>query len=164
MMWKNIQKKEYFLNIRETSFIGGGKKKKQPPSTIINCKAPVKNNTHSSAAKTKWYRRQRSLECKQQARGLPWWLIKKSACQYRRRGFDPWSRKIPHALKQLSLCTPNYWACALEPMPQLLTPKGHRAPAPQWEATTTESPFTASRGQPLLATVREKSHGNEASA
>ena len=28
--------------------------------------------------------------------GLPWWLRgKESACQCRRRGFDPWVRKIP---------------------------------------------------------------------
>jgi len=28
--------------------------------------------------------------------GLPWWLSgKESACQYRRRGFNPWVRKIP---------------------------------------------------------------------
>ena len=34
---------------------------------------------------------------------LPWWHNgKESACQCRRRGFDPWSRKIPHAAGQLS--------------------------------------------------------------
>ena len=28
--------------------------------------------------------------------GLPWWLSgKESACQCRRHGFNPWSRKIP---------------------------------------------------------------------
>ena len=28
--------------------------------------------------------------------GLPWWLSgKESACQCRRRGFDPWGRKVP---------------------------------------------------------------------
>ena len=37
--------------------------------------------------------------------GLPWWLSgKESACQNKRHGFDPWSRKIPHAAEQLSLC------------------------------------------------------------
>ena len=36
---------------------------------------------------------------------LPWWLSgKESACQCRRHGFDPWSGKIPHDEKQLSLC------------------------------------------------------------
>ena len=35
--------------------------------------------------------------------GLPWWLSgKESACQCRRHGFDPWSGKIPSAMKQLS--------------------------------------------------------------
>ena len=38
-------------------------------------------------------------------------------CQCRRLGFDPWSRKTPHASKQLSP-----WACALEP-------GGHSYPA-----------------------------------
>jgi len=37
--------------------------------------------------------------------GLPWWLSgKESNCQCRRHGFDPWSRKIPHASEQLSPC------------------------------------------------------------
>ena len=37
---------------------------------------------------------------------LSWWLSgKESACQSRRCGFDPWSRKISHALEQLSLCS-----------------------------------------------------------
>ena len=29
-------------------------------------------------------------------------VAKKSACQCRRHGFDPWSRKIPHCMEQLS--------------------------------------------------------------
>ena len=37
-------------------------------------------------------------------------VIKKSACQCRRHGFDPWSGKIPHALEQLTPC-----ASAVEP-------------------------------------------------
>ena len=44
--------------------------------------------------------------------GFPWWVSgKESACQCRRHGFDPWSRKIPHALEQLSPC-----ATATEPV------------------------------------------------
>ena len=31
--------------------------------------------------------------------GLPWWLGKESACHDRRRGFDPWVRKIPRRRK-----------------------------------------------------------------
>ena len=39
-------------------------------------------------------------------RGLPCCLSgKESACQCRRHGFDPWSKKIPHAYKQLSPST-----------------------------------------------------------
>ena len=53
-----------------------------------------------------------------------WWLSgKEPACQFRRRRFNPWSKKIPHAVKQLSLCTtaiePMLWslgAAATEPM------------------------------------------------
>ena len=43
---------------------------------------------------------------KKAAQVLPWWLSDKAfTCQCRRYGFDPWSRKIPYALKQLSPCT-----------------------------------------------------------
>ena len=38
--------------------------------------------------------------------GLPWWLCgEEPFCQGRKHGFDPWSRKIPHAVEQLSPCT-----------------------------------------------------------
>ena len=38
-------------------------------------------------------------------REIPWWLSgKESTCQCKRHGFDPWSKKIPHAKGQLSLC------------------------------------------------------------
>ena len=38
--------------------------------------------------------------------GLPCWSSGwDSACQCRGHGFDPWSRKIPHATGQLSPCT-----------------------------------------------------------
>ena len=48
--------------------------------------------------------------------GLPWWLSGKgSACQWKRYGFDPWSGKIPHAMKQLSPCTTPPEPVALEP-------------------------------------------------
>ena len=37
--------------------------------------------------------------------GLSWWLRdKESACQCSRHGFNPWSRKIPHAVEQLRHC------------------------------------------------------------
>ena len=35
--------------------------------------------------------------------GLPWWFSgKESACQCRRRGFNPWSGRIPHTSEQVS--------------------------------------------------------------
>jgi len=38
--------------------------------------------------------------------GLPWWFNgEESTCQCRRQRFDPWSKKIPHALEQLNPCT-----------------------------------------------------------
>ena len=38
--------------------------------------------------------------------GLPWWLSgKESTCQCRRHRFNPWSRKISHAVEQLNLGT-----------------------------------------------------------
>ena len=50
--------------------------------------------------------------------GLPWWRSGwESACQCRGHGFEPWSRKIPHAAEQLSPCAiitepmcHNYWS------------------------------------------------------
>ena len=45
------------------------------------------------------------------AEGLLWWSRGyESVCSYRAHGFDPWSRKIPHAIGQLSP-----WATATEP-------------------------------------------------
>ena len=45
--------------------------------------------------------------------GLPWWLSgKKSACQCKRYGFDPWSRKIPHAVEQVSPCATTTELCS----------------------------------------------------
>ena len=40
--------------------------------------------------------------------GLPWWRSGwESACQCRGHGFEPWSRRLPHATEQLGLCTPT---------------------------------------------------------
>ena len=70
---------------------------------------------------------------------FPWWLSgKESACQCRGHGFDPWSRKIPHALwgslaHALQLLSPpepagrNHGAH----WPQLLRPAHSRAHEPQ---------------------------------
>lgn len=44
-------------------------------------------------------------------RGHPWWSCGwEPTCQGRVHGFNLCSRKIPHAVKQLGLCTTNYWA------------------------------------------------------
>ena len=55
-------------------------------------------------------------------RRLPWWLSdKESTCQCRSPRFDPWSRKIPHAMWQLSP-----WATTPEPVlqsPRAITPE-----------------------------------------
>ena len=32
-------------------------------------------------------------------------MVKKSACQCKRHGFDPWSWRVLHAVEQLSPCT-----------------------------------------------------------
>ena len=32
-------------------------------------------------------------------------VVKKSVCQCKGHGFDPWAGKTPHATEQLSLCT-----------------------------------------------------------
>ena len=46
-------------------------------------------------------------------RRLPLWLSgKESACQCRRYGFDSWSRKILHAVGQVSPCATTTEACA----------------------------------------------------
>ena len=46
-------------------------------------------------------------------KGLPWWLsCKESACQCRRRGFDPWLGKIP-------------WRRKWQPTPVSLSGKSH---------------------------------------
>ena len=65
---------------------------------------------------------------------LPWWLGgKESACQCRRHRFDPWSRKIPHALEQLSLCCTTTELSSRAQEPQLLDLVQPWALAPQQE-------------------------------
>ena len=76
---------------------------------------------------------------------------KASACQCRGQGIDPWSRKIPHVLEQLSP-----WATTTEPVLQGLgitatEPTCPRARAPKREAPAMRSPRT-----PLAATRKKK--------
>ena len=48
---------------------------------------------------------------------LPWWLSgKESTCQCRGYWFNSWSKKIPHAMGQLSLCATTTGAVCLEPV------------------------------------------------
>ena len=43
----------------------------------------------------------------------PWWLSsKESGCKCRRHRFNPWPRKIPHALEQLSPCATLLSLCS----------------------------------------------------
>ena len=75
--------------------------------------------------------------------GLPWWLSgKESACQCRRRGFNPWWGKIPHASEQVSprIITVELVLSSLEAATtEALTPwspySAIREPL-QWEAIT----------------------------
>ena len=55
--------------------------------------------------------------------GFPWWLSgKESACQRRRHGSDPWSGKIPYAMKQLSRVPQLLSLCPRAQELQLLSP------------------------------------------
>ena len=87
--------------------------------------------------------------------GLPWWLSgKESTCRCRRHGFNPWSRKIPHAVGQLILSATTaepvlYGARELQlPSPRAATTEA-RVPyslsSTTREATALRSPHTATR-------------------
>ena len=91
-----------------------------------------------------FFHKKRSLK-----RGLPYWLSdKESTCQCRRRGFDPLSRKIPHAAEQLSP-----YATTIGPVVQSLgtittEPTCPRACAPQQEKPPQEKPVHTYRVAP----------------
>ena len=77
--------------------------------------------------------------------GVSWWLSGKvSACQCRRHGFDPWSRKIPHALEKLSLPTTT------------IEPVLWRRCSSRKEVTATRRLWIAARESPPLTASREK--------
>ena len=63
-------------------------------------------------AKTKEYKKSQKTDPKDmEIQEPPWWPSgEQSTCQCRGHGFDPWSRRIPHAAVN--------WAC----VPQLLSP------------------------------------------
>ena len=95
--------------------------------------------------------------------GLPSWLSgKESTCQCRRHGFDPWSGKTAHAVKQPSLCAATTKPAQLGPRaattealmpssPQAAPTEGH-ALWSMWsaigEAMTMKSSRTAPKSSP----------------
>ena len=91
---------------------------------------------------------------------LLWWSSgKKSPCQNRGHEFNPWSRKIPHAAGQLSLCATTS---------KLERPRAHELPllkpvlqslcSATRETTAVRSPRTPTRVQPPLLLQLEKVH------
>ena len=65
---------------------------------------------------------------------LPRWLrCKEFPCQCREHRFDPWCRKIPHAMEQLSPCTITTEIC----MPIACVPQQEKLL--QWEAHTPQA-------------------------
>ena len=115
-----------WLNITSTSLL---------PSTIARTTTTsqsVESNSAIPEGPRQWGRS--GLWEMNKSLGPPWWLSgKKSACQCRRQGFDPWSGKISRATMQLSPCTqPLSWA--LEPAElQPLKPTWPRASGLQQE-------------------------------
>ena len=77
-----------------------------------------------------------------QGNGLPCWSSAwESACQCRGHRFNPWSRKIPHAIGAAKPVRHNYgslWSLALQPqMLRPMCPRAHalqRKKPPQWAA------------------------------
>ena len=93
------------------------------------------------------------LSIKNSSLGLPWWRSGwESACRCRGHGFEPWSRKIPHATEQL-----GPWATTTEPArlePVLRNKRGRNSERPthrdeEWPplAMTGESPRTETKTQ-----------------
>ena len=87
----------------------------------------------------------------------------------RGHGFNPWSRKIPHAAEQLSQCTTTTErvlqsprATNTEPMCQLLKPTHLEPVLHNKRSHHNEKPMHRSEEQPPLAATREKpAHSNE---
>ena len=83
------------------------------------------------------FHRTRTNDLKMCMERLPWWSSGwEPACQCRGPGFNPWSGKIPHAVRQLSPCATTT-----------------EAPVPQSPCTTrNSSPLTTVRESPGAAT------------
>ena len=91
-------------------------------------------------------------------------VVKESTCQYRRQGFDPWSGRIPRAIRQLSLGTTiepvfgTQGIATTEPCAATTEPSSPRSHVPQqekpaqWEACTPQgerSPCSSQRERSL---------------
>ena len=93
--------------------------------------------------------------------GVPWWL----GSQCRRHRFDPWSRKIPHALAHPSPC-----AMTIEPVfqhPGAATPeaRGPQSPCPvTGEATAMRSLCRTMKSRLHSPQLEESPCGNEDAA
>ena len=61
-----------------------------------------------------------------QTSGTPWWFSGKDfAFQCKRHQYDPWSRKIPHAAEQQSLCAPTLEPVLWSPGTTTTGPRSH---------------------------------------
>ena len=90
--------------------------------------------------------------------GLPWWLSgKESACHWKRHGFNPWSRKIPHAVEELSPCIttmePMLWSPGTAAIETVHRPGSCSA---RREATVMRGPRAATTEKTPLTTTRKK--------
>ena len=94
--------------------------------------------------------------------GLPWWLSgRESTCQCRRHGFDPWSRKIPHAAELLSLGSRPWEPPVLSSHAATTEARTCLEPALRSERATAVRSLklersTATREWPPLSATREK--------
>ena len=86
--------------------------------------------------------------------GIPWWLSgEKSTCQCQRHEFEPWSRKIPQAMEELSPCAKTIEPVLQSPGGRSTEPTHHSIEAHEpWspcfatrEATTVRNLHTATR-------------------
>ena len=79
-----------------------------------------------------------------------------NACQCRGRGFSPWSRKIPHAMRQLSPCTTTTEpVCCKE-----WSPSAYSLCSVTRQATAMRSPRTTMRSSPW-SLQSEKAHAKQ---
>ena len=100
--------------------------------------------------------------------GLPWWLSgKESTSQCRKLRFDPWSRRIPHALEKLNPCSTTIepvlqstGAAAIAPMHSSYRSPCAQSPSSAREATIVTSLCTT-REQPLPLQLENSPHSNK---